>query len=46
MFICRVKRENLLGQTMLKLKETSNEDATHRDILKQPIKVLFEGEPG
>lgn len=31
---------------MLKLKQTSNEDGRHRDILKQPIKVLFEGEPG
>lgn len=39
----KVKRENLLGQTMLKLKQTKSDGG---DALKLPIKVLFEGEPG
>ena len=42
-FLLHVRRENLLGQTMYKLKETKTERG---DACKLPLNVTFEGEPG
>ena len=41
--VLMVRRENLLGQTMMKLKELQ---AGNGDVFKLPISVEFEGEPG
>ena len=38
-----VQRQNLLGQTMLKLKESKT---GVEDVFKLPINVRFAGEPG
>lgn len=41
--VITVRRENLLGQTMFKLKEMQ---VGRGDAWKLPLNVIFEGEPG